>query len=127
MLADTETRIAIVGATDNPAKYGSIIYRDLKRKGYRVLAVNPNRTEVDGDACFPSLANLADPPDIVDIVVPPRVAVTVVREALALDLDRIWLQPGTESPEALSILLEAGVDHIAHSCIMVESRRALFR
>ena len=53
MLDDPATTVAVVGATDNPAKYGSVIYRDMKRKGYSVLAVNPNRATVDGDRCYP--------------------------------------------------------------------------
>ena len=50
--------VAIVGATDAPGKYGGIIYRDLKAKGYRVVGVNPGRTMVDGDVVYPDLASL---------------------------------------------------------------------
>ena len=49
LLHRDDTTIAIVGATDDPAKYGSVIYRDLKHKGFEVFAVNPNRDTVDGD------------------------------------------------------------------------------
>ena len=63
--------IAVVGATDHPGKYGGTIYRNLKAKGYRVAAVNPLRDTVDGDPCVPTLMDLAETPDIVNIVVPP--------------------------------------------------------
>ncbi len=72
LLNEPETTVAVVGATDNPTKYGSVIYRDLKRKGYSVYPVNPNRTEVDGDEAYPTLDKLPESPTIVNIVVPPR-------------------------------------------------------
>ena len=55
--------IAIVGATDSPGKYGGIIYRDMKAKGYRVVGVNPGRSTVDGDKTYPTLADLPEKPD----------------------------------------------------------------
>ena len=62
LLASTDIDIAVVGATDSPGKYGGIIYRDLKRLGYRVLAVNPNRAQVDGDRCYPESGGPARTP-----------------------------------------------------------------
>lgn len=125
LLTDADTTIAVVGATDNPDKYGSVIYRDLKRKGYRVFAVNPGRETVDGDPAYPTVADLPVAPDIVDLVVPASVGLNVSRQSIGLGYIRIWLQPGAESPELLTFLQDAEADYIANSCIMVESRRAL--
>ncbi|GIU92830.1 MAG: CoA-binding protein [Acidimicrobiia bacterium] len=127
LLADTSTRIAVVGATDDSAKYGSVVYRDLKRKGYRVMAVNPNRTTVDGDPTYPDLASLPEPPDIVDLVVPADQGEKVVRQAADLGYRRIWLQPGADSPALLALLQELDLDYIADACIMVASRLRLAR
>ena len=49
LLEEPDTTVAVAGATDNPSKYGSVIYRDLKLKGFTVYPVNPHRTTVDGD------------------------------------------------------------------------------
>ena len=62
LLNRDDTTIAVVGATDDPHKYGSVIYRDLKRKGYEVFAVNPNRDTVDGDPAYSSLG--AESPEV---------------------------------------------------------------
>ena len=43
LLEEPNTTVAVVGATDSPSKYGSVIYRDLKLKGFAVYPVNPNR------------------------------------------------------------------------------------
>ena len=122
LLAEPETTVAVVGATDNPSKYGFVIYRDLKRKGYEVYPVNPNRGDVDGDRAYPSLSDLPKPPTIVNVVVPPDVTERVIEECLELGLDNIWLQPGAESPEALKLLQDRGLNYLANACIMIESR-----
>ena len=124
LLNEPETTVAIVGATDNPMKYGSVIYRDLKRKGYSVFPVNPNRTEVDGDKAYPSLDKLPESPTIVNVVVPPSVTIRVLKKSLELGLKNVWLQPGAESPESLAFLQEHGFNYLANACIMVESRLA---
>lgn len=123
-LANPNATIAVVGASDNENKYGAVIYRDLKRKGYRVFPVNPYRDTVDGDPAYATVADLPVAPDIIDLVVPADVGVKVVRQALDVGYDRIWVQPGAESPELLRLLQEADADYIAHACIMVRSRLA---
>lgn len=124
ILEDPEATIAVVGASDNTAKYGAVIYRDLKRKGYRVFPVNPNRDTVDGDPTYATVADLPVAPDIVNLVVPSEVGVKVVGQALDIGYERIWLQPGAESPELLSLLQESDAEYLADACIMVRSRVA---
>jgi uncharacterized protein len=123
LLDDPATTIAVAGATDNPAKYGSVIYRDMKRKGYRVFAINPNRETVDGDRCYPDLGSLPEAPDIIDLVVPGWVGIDVARQALALGHMGVWVQPGADSPQLIDFLQQNGFDYLAGACIMVESRR----
>ena len=125
LLASTDVTIAVVGATDSPGKYGGIIYRDLKGLGYRVRAVNPNRTMVDGDECYPNLAALPERPDIIDVVVPPDTGMDVAQEAVALGYDNLWLQPGAEGPALEEFLRQQKIRYLADSCIMVSSRRVL--
>ena len=122
ILRKPDATIAVVGASDNEQKYGYVIYRDLKRKGYRVFPVNPYRDTVDGDQAYATVADLPVTPDIIDLVVPSDVGVKVVRQALDIGYDRIWVQPGAESPELLRVLQEADADCIANACIMVRSR-----
>ncbi len=122
LLGEPGTTVAVVGATDNHSKYGYVIYRDLKRKGYRVFPVNPRRPTVDSDVAYRDLKSLPEKPTIVNIVVPPPVAASVLEESLKLGLMNVWLQPGAESPENLAFLQEKGFNYLANACIMVESR-----
>lgn len=122
LLAEPDTTVAVVGATDNPLKYGYEIYRDLKTKGFEVYAVNRHRSTVDGDPAYATLSDMPVRPTIVDLVVPPDQSLAVLREAAALGLENIWLQPGAESPEVNAYLDEHGFNALVNACIMVRSR-----
>ena len=122
LLDDPETTIAIVGATDNEAKYGHTIYLDLKSKGYQVYPVNPRRDTVVGDKAYAKLDDIPEPPTIVNFVIPPRSTLHVLEQCLELGLLNVWIQPGAESPEVMEFIQENGFNHLANACIMVESR-----
>ena len=122
LLADPTTTIAVVGANDDPAKYGSRIYRDLKAKGYTVFPVNPNRDTVDGDPAYDTIEDLPEEPTIVNYVVPPPRTRRVLQKAKELGLTNAWVQPGAESPEVVEYLDREGFDHVVDACIMVQSR-----
>ena len=127
LLSSRETMIAVIGASDNLEKYGSIIYRDLKARGYHVFAVNPSRDSVDDDPCYPTLRDLPERPDIIDFVVPAHIGIEVARTAAALSMNNLWLQPGAESAELIDYLEGSGLDYDYDSCIMVSARHALRR
>ncbi|MDX1692015.1 MAG: CoA-binding protein [Acidimicrobiia bacterium] len=122
LLDRPDTTVAVVGASDDLSKYGARIYRDLKSKGFRVFAVNPTRDTVDGDPCWPTLADLPEAPTIVDFVVPPRQTRRVLEECLELGYTNVWIQPGAEDEEVLSFLDQHGFNHLTNACIMVEAR-----
>lgn len=122
LLNDPTTSVALVGATDNPAKYGATIYRNLKAKGIPVLAVNPNRVTVDGDPAYASLADLPYEPTIVNLVVPPSVGLGVLVKMADLGYDNVWFQPGAESAETIALAEELGLNYLAHACTMVVGR-----
>lgn len=121
LLGNPDTTIALVGATENPRKYGSVIFRDLIRKGYTVYPVNPNRTEVHGHRAYPNLAALPEAPSLINVVVPPEVTLTILDDAERLGLRAIWLQPGAESPAVTERLTEGPFDFLANACTMAET------
>jgi predicted CoA-binding protein len=122
LLQDPDTTVAVVGATDDPGKYGSVIYRDLKRKGFVVFAVNPNRSTVDGDPAYATLADLPERPTIVNLVVPPTVTLDVIRQAEELGLENVWVQPGAGDAAVGRYLDDHGFTYLSNACIMVRSR-----
>jgi predicted CoA-binding protein len=114
--------IAIVGATDAPGKYGGIIYRDMKAKGYRVVGINPQRVTVDGDPAYASLADLVEAPDIVNIVVPPQRTMRVLEQAALIEDVAVWIQPGAADDAVRARVDELGLPALIDACIMVRAR-----
>jgi len=114
-----ETRIAVVGASNNPAKYGNIIVRNLAAKGYTVLPVNPRETEIAGLPVYPNLSAVPLPVDVVDIVTPPAVTKGILEEAARLGLPAVWLQDGSWDDAALEVAAKAPFRTVYQACIMV--------
>jgi len=83
---DKKTVIAVVGASRNPEKYGHQVYKDLKTAGYKVYPVNPNTREILGEKAYPDLNSLPVKPDIVNIVVPPKVTEETVKTCRELGI-----------------------------------------
>jgi len=113
---------AVVGASADPAKVGHQVLRVLRAAGYRVYGVNPHTPIIDGEPTYASLEALPERPEVVDVVVPPRVTEQIVRQCAALGLTRVWLQPGAESPEALRYCREHGIAVVHDACAMVHRK-----
>ena len=96
-----QRKFAVIGATDNTEKYGNRIFKNLKDRGYEVYPVNPKLAELEGIQVYHTLSDIPIKVDVVDFVVPPTVTEEILRECNKLGLTRIWLQPGSESEEAI--------------------------
>jgi hypothetical protein len=125
LLTEPGASLAIVGATDHPTKYGGIIYRDLKRKGYPVFAVNPYRESVDGDRCWAKVSDIPDKPTIVVLVVPAKRGIGVLEDCAEAGIRNIWIQPGAFSMEMHQVLDSGEFEWLAEACVMVRARTAV--
>ena len=114
---------AVVGASRNPNKYGYRVYKDLKEAGYEVYPVNPNTDKILGDRCYPDLRDLPTKPDVVDVVVPPKVTEEIVKTCKRLGITKVWMQPGSESETAIKFCDENGIDVVHGVCVMIERRK----
>ena len=114
-----QKRFAIVGATADTNKYGNEIFRNLTSRGYEVYPVNPRLEELEGTKCYPSLSDIPVKVDVVDFVVPPPVTTEILKECMKLGLDRIWLQPGSESEAAIAFCNENDLKVVHSVCVMM--------
>jgi predicted CoA-binding protein len=114
---------AVVGASRDPQKYGYQVYKDLKKAGYQVYPVNPSAKEILCDKCFPSLKTLPVKPDVVDIVVPPKVTEQIVETCKKLGITKVWMQPGSESEKAIKFCEKNGIALVYGVCVMIERTR----
>ncbi|GIV17916.1 MAG: CoA-binding protein [Armatimonadota bacterium] len=118
--------LAVFGVSRDPEKYGYKVYKTLKEKGLRVFAINPRADAVNGDPVYPNLQSLPEVPEAIVTVVPPEVTRTVIADALAMGIRKIWMQPGSEHEEAVQQALQAGAT-VVHGgpCIMVVAKTHL--
>lgn len=114
---------AVVGASQDQSKFGYRVYRSMRDAGYTVYPVNPRGGELDGAKVYPSLAELPQQPEVIDLVVPPPSTEQVVKEAHRLGLTRIWMQPGAESEAAIAYCLDHGMQVVYDACAMVWKRQ----
>jgi predicted CoA-binding protein len=125
-LLRSRPRIALVGASSNPARPSHGVMRSLRQAGYDVAAVNPRESEIDGEPCYPSVADAVaatGPVDIVDVFRRPDLCVDHAREAVAVGARCLWLQLGIANEEAGRIAHEAGLLVVMDRCTIVEHRR----
>ena len=120
---DKRNVFAVVGASRNPEKYGHQVFKDLMKAGYKVYPINPNADEILGVKCYPSLKDLPEKPDVIDLVVPPQITEKVIRECKELGIRMIWMQPGSESENAIKFCKENGMDVVHGVCVMIERRK----
>ena len=114
-----QKKYAVIGATDNPKKYGNQIVKNLKSRGYKVFPVNPKLREIEGLTCYPALADIPVKVDVVDFAVPPAVTEEILKQCKKLGLNRIWLQPGSESEAAIAYCNENNMKVVHSVCVMM--------
>lgn len=116
--------VAVVGASRHREKFGNIVLRNLRGRGWTVYAVNPHETEIEGQPAWPTLAELPEPPGLVVVVTPPAVSLSIVEQAADLGLQRVWLQPGAEDEQVIARAGELGLRLAHNACVMVLAARA---
>lgn len=112
---------AVVGANTDPDKYGNMIYRKLKSRGYNVYPVNPLYESVEEDVCYKDLTSLPEVPEVIDMVVSPKRGMAVIEEAARLGIKNIWLQPGTHNDEVMELIGRLGLTAVK-ACVLVALR-----
>lgn len=116
-ILDRARTIAVVGLSSNPRRDSHGVARFLQVRGYRIVPVNPNETEVLGEKAYPTLLDVPDPVDLVNVFRRPAATPEVAERAVALGAPVLWLQLGIESDEARRIAEEAGLTVIMDLCI----------
>ncbi len=119
-------KIAVVGVSRKRNKFGNVIYRELKKKGYQVYPINPNTNIIEEDVCYPDLLSLPEKIDAVIINVPPAQTEKVVKEIKEAKINKVWLQQGSQSDDAISYCKQNGIECISNECVLMFAEPAGF-
>ena len=117
------TTIGTVGASTKLAKPAGGVPQYLKEIGFHVIPVNPRASEIFGERSYPSLLDIEEPVDVVQVFRPSKEAPDIARQAVQIGAKALWLQLGITSQEARIIAERAGLDYVEDRCMAVESRR----
>jgi predicted CoA-binding protein len=115
--------IAVVGLSSKPWRPSHQVARYLQARGYRIVPVNPNETEVLGERAYPSLLDVPGPVDAVNVFRRAEATPEVARQAVQVGARVLWLQSGIVNDEARRIAEEGGLEVVMGACIMATHRR----
>jgi len=120
--------VAVVGLSKDPAKDSNRVAKYLKKKGYRIIPINPFADAILGEKCYKTLLDVPETVEIVDIFRPAKDVPPIVDQAIELkkrlgNPHVIWMQLGIVNEEAAKRARDAGLTVIMDRCMMVEYKR----
>jgi predicted CoA-binding protein len=124
---NTARTIAIVGLSNNELRASYFVGYYLKRHGYRVIPVNPRATEILGEASYPSLLDVPEPVDIVNVFRAPDALPEIAQQSTRIGAGALWCQFGVVNLEGATIAEDGGVTVVMDRCIKVEHARYVGR
>jgi len=122
LLQKTKT-IAVVGLSDSPYRPSHGVSAYMQSQGYRIIPVNPTIDNALGEESYPSLLDVKEKVDVVNIFRRPEFVPDVVDQAIQLKVPVIWMQEGIIHEQAAEKARRAGITVIMDRCILKEHRR----
>ena len=119
-LLQSAQTIAVVGLTDTPTRPSYGVSHYMQSQGYRIIPVNPNIKQWEGEKAYPSLLDVPEEIDIVNVFRRPDAVPEVVEHAIQIKAPAIWLQEGVIHHEAVQKARQAGIFVVMDVCILKE-------
>ncbi len=115
-----QNRIAMAGVSRDQKSFSAQLFDDLCRRGFDVVPVNPNATEINGRRCFARVQDIQPPVDAALLMTSPRATAEVVNDCIEAGIRRIWMYratgKGAVSEAALACCCEHGVHVVPGEC-----------
>jgi len=124
---NTAKTIAVVGLSPNELRASYFVGYYLKRHGYRVIPVNPRESQILGETSYPSLSEVPEKVDVVNVFRAPDALPGIARDAVAIGASALWCQFGVINEEGARIAQDGGVTVIMDRCLKVEHARYVGR
>ena len=121
LLTVTKT-IAVVGLSDNPMRPSHGVSAYMQTQGYKIIPVNPQIGEALGEKSYPSLRDVPEKIDLVDVFRRPEFVDEIVEQAIQLKIPAIWLQEDVINERAAEKARKAGILIVMDRCILKEHR-----
>ncbi|MEM3089817.1 MAG: CoA-binding protein [Candidatus Nitrosotenuis sp.] len=115
--------VAVVGMSKNEEKAANYVPKYLLENGYNIVPVNPTADSILERKCYPSLQEVPEQIDIVDVFRPSDQVLPVIQEAIKKKPKVIWLQEGIHNEEAENLAKSAGIKVVFNRCMLAEHQR----
>ncbi len=115
--------VAVIGMSKNQEKAAHYVPKYLSQNGYNIMPVNPTADEILDKKCYPSVEDIPEPIDIVDVFRPSDQVLPVVQEAIKKKPKVIWLQEGIHNAEAEELARKEGIKVVFNRCMLAEHQR----
>ena len=112
--------VAVVGLSPRPERESNAVAAYLQGMGYRIIPVNPAASEILGETCYPNLASIPEPVDVVDIFRRSEEVPAIVADAIRINAKAVWMQKGVISEEGASAARAAGLMVVMDECMECE-------
>lgn len=122
-LLKTARTIAVVGLTNTPMRPSYGVSHYMQARGYRIIPVNPNIKDWEGQKAYASLLDVPEKIDIVNVFRRSDAVPEVVEQAIQLKVPVIWMQEGVVHEAAAEKARQAGIFVVMDRCILKEHRR----
>ncbi len=115
--------VAVIGMSKNQEKAAHFVPKYLLQNGYNIIPVNPTANKILEKKCYPSVEDVPEPIDIVDVFRPSDQVLPVVQQAIKKKPKVIWLQQGIHNAEAEELARKEGIKVVFNRCMLAEHQR----
>ena len=115
--------VAVVGLSPKSERASFRVAAYLKEQGYKIVPVTPWAKEILGEPCYPDLASVPEPMDVVDVFRRAEEVPPIVKEAIKIGAKAVWMQEGVVNEEAAAQAKRAGLLVVMDRCILKEHRK----
>jgi len=115
--------VAVIGMSKNQEKAAHYVPKYLSQNGYNIMPVNPTADEILEKKCYPSVEDVPETIDIVDVFRPSDQVLPVVQQAIKKKPKVIWLQEGIHNAEAEELARKEGIKVVFNRCMLAEHQR----
>ena len=116
-----DKKVAIVGVSRNPKKFGHIVFTTLKSKGYEVYAVNPNSTIINDSVVYESLNQIDNSVKNIIVVTNRKDTENIVNQIVESKnkFENVWIHQGSETDKAIEMLENHKINYVKGQCILM--------
>lgn len=115
--------IAVVGMSPKPERPSHYVSMYMKQHGYNIIPVNPGHDEIAGIKCYPSLKEISQPVDVVDVFRRSEYIVPIAESAINIKAKALWLQDGVINHEAAELANNSGLIVVMNDCMLRRHRQ----